>query len=206
MVENFSCKELAEKEVYDLLVQFFGEEDIQREPKVDNKRADFLVKSQMVYIEVYSVKDITSDIVKIEPISPVVSYIIPKKELLDKLRGKIIHESNHFPDNAKNVLIIKTEDLYVTHHDVVDVFMEPIVRVYRDTMKTETIYRHHFRTEEELEDILKKISAIIAYDSICMHGKMKGIFINNKENADFPLDKSLQLVFKEMICEKCFRG
>jgi len=197
-------KEKAEEEVYRMLTQAFGKEKIRLEPKVNGKKVDFLVETEDVYIEVYSVKDITSDITKETQYSANVDIIeIRKKKVLDRLAGKIQHESTQLPDEAKNILIIKTEDPYVPAHDVAEVFMEPILVVDRKTLQTKIKYQHSFRTDSEMMEILEKISAIIVYEKVCPHKKLCGIFLNNGDNAKFPLNAKNLSVFEGMICNEC---
>ncbi|MFQ6042872.1 MAG: hypothetical protein ACE5PV_18595, partial [Candidatus Poribacteria bacterium] len=121
--------------------------------------------------------------------------------LLDRLAGKILHECTQFPDSAKNVLIIKTEDLYVTPDDVINVFMEESLVFHKDERKPTTKYRHHFRTEDELNEVLEKISAIIAYHDICLHEKLIGVFANNSVNAKVPLEDKDRSSLDGMVCK-----
>ena len=202
-------KEEAERETYELLARTFGQNNIQPEPKVNNKKAEFLITTGDIYVEVYSVKDVTSDIRKETPYpSPrkgveVKNIEIPKEKLLDRLAGKVQHECNQFPDGAKNVLVVKTEELHVSPSNVVDVFMEPSLLIDRKTMETEIKYRHYFRTEEEKKKVLEKISAVITYEGVCHHGKLRGVFADNKNNAEVPLNQKERVLFEGMICNKC---
>ena len=41
-----------------------------------------------------------------------------------------------------------------------------------------------FRTENELMNVLNRISVVIAYDNICPHGRLCGVLGNNQNNAD----------------------
>lgn len=205
MENKSSWKEKAEKEISELLEKTFGKNNIQPNPKINNKRADFLVKTEGIFVEVYSVKDITSDIIKRTPHSPNVEYVeIPMEKVLDRLRGKILHECDQFLDRAKNVLVVKTEELFVSSYEVAGVFMEPKLLINIKTNEPIGIkYQSHFRTESEMNKVLRKISAIIAYDEVCPHGKLRGVFIDNKNNAKIPLTEKEHSIFEEMICDVC---
>ena len=60
-----------------------------------------------------------------------------------------------------------------------------------------------FRTYEELQEVLRKISAVLAYEAICQHGKLLGILGNNKNNAEVPFDDETLAIFKNFLCDKC---
>jgi len=205
MGNKSAWKEKAEKEIYKLLAKTFGKNNIQRDPKVNGKKADFLVKPIGTYIEVYTVRDVTSDIIKETRYSSHVVYVdIPKEKVLDRLAGKIQHECEQLPKEAPNVLMVKTEELYVSPYDVGDVFMEPSLIINRETMESVEIkYKSHFRAEDETQEVLEKISAIIAYEAACKHEKLCGVLIDNKNNAKIPLNRKKHSLFEEMICDKC---
>lgn len=198
-------KEKAEEEIYDLLVSQFGKENIQSNPKCNEKRADFFIKNAGIYIEVYSIKDITSDIAKVTQNKSNISIIqeFPREKMLDRLARKIQHELDQLPEGAKNVLIVKSEDPFVLAHEVLDTLMEPILVVNKETLETNIQYRHWLRTEEEYGKILEKISAMVVYEKVCPHGKLLGIFADNRNNARFPLTEDDKKKFSEMICHMC---
>lgn len=200
-------KEKAEEEIFELLAKTFEQKDIQEHPKVNGKRPDFLVKSIRTCVEVCSVRAI-SDIIRKALHSPLSDdrmqfFFIDKdkKELLDKLAGKILEECEQLPEDTPNVLVVKTEQRYVSPNDVVDVFME-YTPVIRKTSKTvEWTHRNHFRTEEEKLEVLRKISAIIAYSHECEFcHKLRGLYVDNKNNARIPLCEKGE-IFEQMTCD-----
>lgn len=202
---NSSCKEESEKEINHLLSKIFSKAKIQSDPKIDSKKADFLINPNKIYIEVYSVKDVVSDIKKETPFSqgPHVNMIdIPKDNLLDRLRGKILEESEQLPEKEKNLLVIKIEDYLVKIDDIVEVFVDPQLLLDKISKKTQVVYSTHFRTREEQTEVFQKISGIIVYEKVCRNGKLQGVYINNKK-VEVPLDKEESDMFIEMICNKC---
>jgi len=209
MKSKSTWKEKSEKEVRYFLELAFGAENIGHDPKVNSKKADFLVKGINVYIEVHAVKDITGDLREETPRSKGVTLLRLKKnsekKILDRIANKILHECEQLPDGTPNVLFTKTEGIFVSPDDVIDALIgRPFLIVHKATMNaTEQREQIGFRTDEELNYVLEKISAVIAYEQVCEHGKLRGIIGNNKNNAKVPLDDKTYRIFSAMLCEKC---
>lgn len=123
---------------------------------------------------------------------------------MDRIVSKILHECEQLPDGKPSVLVAETEGIFVSPYDIMDPFIgRPYLYINPATMNTKEAHEPPpFRTEEELENALHKISAVIAYEEICPHGKLHGIFGNNKNNAKIPLDEKTCSVFLEMMCEE----
>ena len=58
-------KEQSEREIGAILEKTFGKNDVEPNPKVGDKRADFRVKSIDTYVEVHAIKNIALDQLKI---------------------------------------------------------------------------------------------------------------------------------------------
>lgn len=200
-------KEKSEREIYNLLVATFGQNNVQRDPKVNNKKADFLVKGIDVYIEVFSIKDITSDLREETPCSKNVTlFELDEKSInktLDRIASKILHECEQLPDSKLNVLIAKGEGISISSDDIIDTLIgRPFLTINRKTLNTEKkLTPPFFRTESELQNALAKISAVIAYDAVCKHGKLIGILGDNKHNARIPLDPKAFSTISSLMCK-----
>jgi hypothetical protein len=203
-----SATETSEEEVYCSLEKVFGAKDLERDPKVNGNKADFLVKSIDTYIEVHAIKDIARDLIEVVSQTKNVTLVELKNKGEDKIRdriaGKILHECTQLPYGKANLLFTKTEGNFVSSDDVIDALIGPPHVVVSNNMETQVKYgRTAFRTEEEHEEVLHKLSAVMAYDRVCEHGKLKGILGNNEENAKIPIPKNVLAIFKSMLCEKC---
>ena len=74
----------------------------------------------------------------------------------------------------------------------------------KENMQTSVRYGSTgFRTEEERQKVLQKISAVLAYKAICQHGKLSGGLGNNKNNAEVPFDDKTLAIFQNFLCDKC---
>lgn len=208
MKSKYASKEKSEEEIYGLLEEAFGRNNIEKDPKIDSNKADFLVKGRGVYVEVFSIKDITSDLREETPYSKNVTLIDLKQKaedkILDRIASKILHECEQLPKEKPNV-VAKTEGIFVSPDDVIDALIgKPFLLIDKTTMNTEKKHEPPlFRTEDELMNALNRISVVIAYDNICPHGKLCGVLGNNQNNAEIPLDEKIRSVFQAMLCEKC---
>jgi len=208
-MRNTASKEKSEEEICSLLEETFGRGSIERDPKIDGNKADFLVKGTGVYVEVFSIKDITSDLGEEISHSKNVMLIDLKEKaedkILDRIASKILHECGQLPKGKPNVLVAKTEGIFVSPDDVIDAFIgKPFLLINKTTMNTEEKHEPPlFRTEDELMNALNKISVVIAYDNICRHGKLCGLLGNNQNNAEIPLDEKILSGFRVMLCEEC---
>jgi hypothetical protein len=203
-----SAKETSEEEIYSFLEKIFGAKDIEHDPQVNGSKADFLVRSIDTYIEVHAVKDIASDLIEIVSRTKNVKQVYLKGEgeakIRDRIAGKILHECNQLPDGKTNLLITKTEGFLVSPDDVMDVLIGKPHLLVDENMKKQVEHgRHAFRTEEDLQEVLQKVSAILAYDRVCEHGKLQGILGNNKNNAKVPFSEQVLATFQSMLCNKC---
>lgn len=202
-------KEKSETEVQYFLEQAFGADNIDHDPKVNGKKADFLVRVFDVFIEVHALKDITRDLRLETPLSKgVLSVELKEKsenEILDRIANKILHECEQLPDEKRNILVTKTEGIFISPDDVIDAIIGiPSLIINKSTLETtEKRGQIGFRTDEDLKLVLEKISAVIAYERVCEHGKLKGIFGNNSNNAKVPLGEKILGIFKDFLCNKC---
>lgn len=194
-------------------MQHFGKKDVEPDPKVWDKKADFRIRSIDTYIEVHAIKNIAIDQLKITEKGKNTKLFELKDngkqegqhKILDRIANKLLHECTQLPDGKKNLIVTKTEGFFISPDDVIDaVIGKPQLLVDPNTMQS--IVGHGesaFRTMEELQQALEKISAIIAYDTICPHGKLHGIIGNNKNNAKMALDEDTYSTFQRFLCEKC---
>jgi len=209
MKSKDASKEKSEQEICGLLERSFGQNNIEKDPKINSNKADFLVKETDVYVEVFSIKDITSDLREETPHTKNVILINLKEKaedkILDRIASKILHECEQLPKGKPNVLVAKTEGIFVSPDDVIDALIgKPFLLIDKATMNTEKKHEPPlFRTEDELMNVLNRISVVIAYDNICPHGKLCGVLGNNQNNAKIPLDEKIRSVFQAMLCEKC---
>jgi len=209
MKSKSASKEKSELEIYGLLERAFGRDNIEKDPKINSSKADFLVKGAGVYVEVFSIKDITSDLREETPYTKTVKLIDLKEKaedkILDRIASKILHECEQLPKGKPNVLVAKTEGIFVSPDDVIDALIgKPFLLINKTTLNTEKKREPPlFRTEDELMNILNRISVVIAYDNVCSHGKLCGVLGNNQNNAEIPLAKKVHSVFQAMLCEKC---
>ena len=204
-----SAKEQSEEEICSLLEGFFGTKDIEHDPKVNTKKADFLVKSLDTFIEVHAVKDIVSDLIVVVERTKNVKQVFLKPEgeaiIRDRIRGKILHECTQLPEGKTNLLITKTEGYLISPDDVIDTLIGKPHLVVDKNMKTQVGHGSHaFRTEEELQEVLQKVSAVLAYERVCEHGKLQGILGNNKNNSKVPFSDCVMAIFQSFLCDKCF--
>ena len=125
--------------------------------------------------------------------------------VLDKIASKLLHECAQLPENKKNLIVTKTEGFFIDPDDIIDAIIgQPYLLVEKETM--EKLIKNggdFFRTKEELDQVLHKISAIIAYDRVCQHGKLVGLIGNNRNNAMVPFDEQAFEVFHILLCDKC---
>lgn len=204
-----ASKEKSEEEIYGLLEETFGQDNIEKDPKINSNKADFLVKGTGVYVEVFSIKDITSDLREETPYSKNVTLINLKEKaedkILDRIASKILHECEQLPKGKPNVLVAKTEGIFVSPDGVIDALIgKPFLLIDKTTMNTEKKHEPPlFRTEDELMNVLNRISVVIAYDNICPHGKLCGVLGNNQNNAEIPLDEKIHSIFQTMLCKEC---
>jgi hypothetical protein len=202
-------KEESEQEIHSLLRASFGQDNIQKDPKVDGKRADFLVKDIGVYIEVFSIKDITSDLREETPDSKNITLVrLDEKKIdkiLDRIASKILKECEQLPDGKPNVLVAKSEGIFISPDDIIDTLAgKPFVQISKETMNVEKNFtRPLFRTESELKYVLEKVSAVIAYEAVCQHGKLRGILGDNASNAVVPLVGKTSSLFSSLLCKDC---
>jgi hypothetical protein len=100
-----SATEKSEKEVLFFLEQYFGAKDIEINPKVGDKKADFKVKSIDAYIEVHALKDIASDQMDILSREKNITHVKLKndgqKKILDRIANKLLHECAQLPEGKK---------------------------------------------------------------------------------------------------------
>jgi hypothetical protein len=203
-----SAKEISEEEVYFFLKKTFGAKDVGRDPKVKGSKADFLVKSIDTYVEVHAVKDIASDLIQVISQTKNVKQTQLKNggqaKILDRIAGKILHECTQLPHGKTNLLVTKTEGYFISPDDVIDAIIgRPKLLVFQN-MRTQVEHdRHAFRTEEELQEVLQKVSAVLAYERVCEHGKLQGILGENENNAKVPFSNDILAIFKGMLCDKC---
>lgn len=204
-----SAKEKSEEEVEHFLKRAFGEKNIEHDPKVNGKKADFLIKRLNVYIEVHAIKDITADLRIETRVSNNVKLLDLKEngenKILDRIANKILHECSQLPDGKPNVLFTKTEGIFVSPDNIIDALIgRPFLLVDKANMNTEEKRETPaFRTEEELKSVLEKISAVLAYENVCQHGKLNGIIGNNENNSKVPLDCKTYGQFLDMLCTAC---
>lgn len=209
MKSKSASKEKSEREIYSLLERAFGQDNIEKDPKINSNKADFLVKGTGVYVEVFSIKDITSDLREETPYSKNVILIDLKEKaedkILDRIASKTLRECEQLPKGKPNILVAKTEGIFVSPDDVIDVLIgKPFLLIDKTTMNTEKKHEPPLvRTEDELMNVLNRISVVIAYDNICPHGNLCGMLGNNQNNAEIPLDEKIRSFFQAMLCEKC---
>lgn len=185
------------------------------------RKADYKVNvcGRNVYFEHKDIKDITSDIIEKTPYQGKhVKEIIEiptwakdprkKKTLLDKIAGKILGGCKQLPEKESSVLVIEASDPWVSCDDIGDALLGVHQFITERREKGEILkpIRHPyypFRTPEELDKVLRKISALIAYDAPCTHGKLKGKIYINSKNADVPLLSCEKTQLEDLICDKC---
>ncbi len=202
--------EKSEKEIRFFLEQQFGAEDIETGPKVGDKKADFRIKSIDTYVEVHALKDIASDQMDFLPrIKNVVSVELKEdgqKKILDRIAKKLLHECAQLPKGKKNLIVAKTEGFFTSPNDVIDAIIgDSRLVVNKENMQTSIGHGPTaFRTEEELQEVLQKISAVIAYNAICRHVSLCGISrARNKNNAEVPFDGKTLTIFQNFLCHEC---
>ena len=208
-----SATEKSEEEVRSLLERHFGAKDIELNPKVGDNKADFRVKSIDTYVEVHAIKDIASDQMEILSQEEFVGSIITQmqlkdngqKKILDRIANKLLQECTQLPEGKKNLIVTKTEGFFLSPEDVIDsIIGEPRLVINKEKNQTGVVHgKTAFRTEEELLQVLQKISAVLVYKTICQHGKMSGIIGSNENNAKVPLDAKTFSVFHSFLCDKC---
>lgn len=204
-----SATEKSGKEIHFFLEQQFGAEDVETDPKVGDKKADFRVKSIDTYVEVHAVKDIASDQWDILLQEKNITHMKLKgdgqKKILDRIANKLLHECAQLPEGKKSLIVTKTEGISLFPEDVIDAIIgTPYVSINKENMQTSVGYgTTGFRTEEERQKMLQKISAVLVYKSICQHGKLSGILGNNKNNAEVPFDDKTLAIFQGFLCDKC---
>jgi hypothetical protein len=112
-----SFKEISEEEIESTLISSsFGKDDIEHDPKVGDKKADFLIESIDLYVEVHAIKDIALNQLKIIEKKEKVMLFELKDEgkqegqhkILDRIANKL-HECTQLPDDKKNLIVTKTE-------------------------------------------------------------------------------------------------
>ena len=202
----------AEAEIYCLLCQICGTNRIEYEPKTNGKYADFLIKPNNIYIEVYTIVDLYKQREILEkkgwskprPVTVIFEKAEEHEQVLHRILDKILNELKHFNKNDKNVLIVKvamSEEYGIFPRDVIDVFKESVLIV--NAMGTKVGHIDHLRSEEEQEQI-SKLSALIAYRRVCSHKKLDGeaqIWLN--DHAKVPLSKKDIDILNQMVCDKC---
>lgn len=204
-----SGKEKSEKEIHFFLEQQFGAEDIETDPKVGDKKADFRVKSIDTYVEVHALKDIKDDqwdiLFQEKNITGMKLRDDGQEKILDRIASKLLHECAQLPEGKRNLIVTKTEGISLFPEEVIDAIIgPPYVSINKENMQTSVRYGSTgFRTEEEHQKVLQKISAVLAYKSICQHGKLSGILGNNKNNAEVPFDDKTLAIFQNFLCDKC---
>jgi hypothetical protein len=199
------------------LEQHFGVKDVEPNPKVGNKKADFRVKSIDTYVEVHALKNIKNDQFNVLFEEEYAGRIITarklkdngQKKILDRIAGKLLHESIHeskqLPEGKKNLIVTKTEGISLLPEDVIDsIIGEPRLAINRGNKQATVEHgATAFRTEEEFLQVLQKISAVLAYKTVCKHGKLSGMIANNKNNAIVPFDDKAFSVFQSFLCREC---
>jgi hypothetical protein len=208
-----SATEKSEEEIRFFLERHFGAKDIETNPKVGNKKADFRVKSIDTYVEVHALKNIKNDQFDIlfeeEHAGRTITTRKLKdngqKKILDRIAGKLLHESKQLPEGKKNLIVTKTEGVSLLPEDVIDsIIGEPRLVINRENNQATVEHgATAFRTEEELLQVLQKISAVLAYKTVCQHGKLLGIIGNNNRNAQVPFDDKTFSIFQSFLCDKC---
>lgn len=208
-----SATEKSEEEIRILLEQHFGAKDVEPNPKVGGKKADFRVKSIDTYVEVHALKEIASDqmdIVSQEKLAvgSITHWKLKdegQKKILDRIANKLLNECTQLPEGKKNLIVTKTEGFLISPEDVIDSILgAPYISINKDNMKANVGHgATAFRTGSELLQILHKISAIIAYSTICQHGKLSGMIGNNENNAKVPFDRKTLSIFQSFLCDKC---
>jgi acyl-CoA hydrolase len=204
-----SATEKSEEEIRLFLEKCFGRLDIERDPKVGDKKADFRVKSLDIYVEVHALKDIASDQLDILPHEKNVTFVKLKddgqKKILDRIANKILHECTQLPEGKRNLLVTKTEGYFISPDDVIDAIIgEPHLVINKENMQTSVGHgTTAFRTEDELQQVLHKISAVLVYEGICQHDKLSGIIGNNKNNGEVPFDDKTLAIFQGFLCDEC---
>lgn len=201
--------EKSEIEIELFLRQRLGENDIEVHPKVGDKYADFLIRSIDTYIEVHAIKNIAMDQLIFTLMKKGITHFRLKengqKRILDRIAYKLLNECTQLPEGKMNLIITKAEGFFVSPDDVIDsIIGEPLLVINRENMQTTVQHgKTAFRTEEELQHMLQKISAIIAYKRICEHGKLQGVIGDNKNNAKAPFEERTFKFFKDFLCDKC---
>lgn len=204
-----SAKEMSEEEVRCFLEKSFGVNDIESNPKVGKKKADFRIRSIDAYVEVHAIKNIAEDQLRVLSVENNVTQVefneIGRRVVRDRIANKLLHECTQLPDGKQNLVVTKTEGFFLSPDDVIDAIIgEPHLLINKENMQTSVGHGvTAFRTEEELQQALQKISAMIAYKRICEHGKLHGIIGNNKNNAKVPFDDEIFAIFHELLCDKC---
>jgi len=203
-----SAKEKSEEEIRYFLEQHFGAKDIETDPKVGDKKADFKVKSIDTYVEVHALKDIASD--QMDILSQEKNIIQVKlkddgqKKILDRIANKLLHECAQLPEGKRNLIVTKTEGYFISPDDVIDTIIgEPHLLVKENMQTSVGRGTAAFRTEEELQEVLQKISAVLAYKEICQHGKLSGLLGDNKNNAKVQFSDETLATFRKFLCDKC---
>ena len=100
----------------------------------------------------------------------------------------------------------KTEGISLLPEDVTNSIIGEITHIEINPDNDEATEKHGatgFRTDEELMQVLNKISAILAYKKVCEHGKLQGIIGNNRINAQVPFDDKTFSVFQSFLCHEC---
>jgi hypothetical protein len=196
------------------LEKYFGARAIEPNPKVGNKKADFRVQSIDTYIEVHALKDIAGDQWDIMSQEKLASGVIitssrmkdnGRKKILDRIANKLLHECSQLPEGKKNLIVTKTEGVSLLPEDVIDSIIGlPYLVINTENNKARVEHgATAFRTEEELLQVLQKVSAVLAYKAVCKHGKLSGIIGNNKNNAKVPFDDKTLSIFQNFLCDKC---
>ncbi len=202
-------KEKSEEEIGWFLEKCFGEKDIERNPKVGTGKADFKIESLDIYVEVHAIKDICSDL--LTPVSREKGIVtveivdINRKKKLDRIAGKLLRECTQLPEGKKNLIVTKTEGCFVSPDDVLSAIIgDPLPIINREkTVVSVGRRRTAFRTNDELQLVLHRISAVLAYKRICQHGRLSGTMGNNEKNSETPFDSKTFAVFQDLLCKKC---
>jgi hypothetical protein len=211
---NKAATEKSEEEILFFLEKYFGVKDIEPNPEVGTKQADFRVKSIDTYVEVYALKNIKNDQFDVLFEEEHAGRIITarnlkdngQKKILDRIARKLLHECGHLPEGKKNLIVTKTEGVSLLPEDVIDsIIGEPYLLINTKNNKESVEHRATaFRTKEELLQVLQKVSAVFAYKSVCQHGKLSGIIGNNKSKAQVPFDDKTISIFQSFLCDKCY--
>jgi len=129
-----------------------------------------------------------------------------KKTLLDRIAVKILDACKQLPEGEPDVLVVKASDLRVSCDNITDA-MERIPQfLLNERGDIVEITRHShlpFRTQEAADKVYRRISALIAYEGLCAHGKLKGKFCDNSANAGVPLIPNEKSLLENLICDKC---